>query len=623
VIIGMGVVPLLPFPRDAAQALAQGAGKAKSGGNLAEPKTMMPAWKGSKKRAPGRPSRVEEYQPDAAPAAETRDAANREPIKLPAADANEESTALIVNPKCGRALVGYWKPPRMTRLVMCDLVAGTVLGSFTVPTAAVPMALSDNGEHIAVRFLPEAGAGDECHVEVWNWAEKGLTREVRFLPHDNSVQANERLTFATFLDDSRLVTTTTTNHLMFWEWRGAKLLYVFEKFNPYAAPVVSGNRKYVYATADDRSLAIINSTSFDFAGYHLARGWTDDFRVHPSGSEVLTTSYDAVNRVGESFVNSLPQDRTSSFFQLTPLGLGRLLAFADSTGALFELAEPPEISRPDKGGKTPKTTKPVKGTKPAEKKAGPFVSSIAVHEIDEVTKDDLGTFVYRIDPTKVTTEKIVWVDLAKRVRAWEFSGIDRLAAGGADCWCLSRTDKGKPAHLVPLMLPGAELKEQIAKAVAEPDYYVLKDGGTVKVNLSGLPATDREAALAVLKKQLEQRRVHIGEESDIELVAKVGPYQVRKVQSLAQVGRSALIGQQTHRQLTVEVTLLVKGEPVYSKVFTNNVSLRDKRPDETAQQYYDRNPGTPVEILGTFGLPEIIFGPNGNKPLGSTNIGVK
>ncbi len=55
-------------------------------------------------------------------------------------------------------------------------------------------------------------------------------------------------------------------------------------------------------------------------------------------------------------------------------------------------------------------------------------------------------------------------------------------------------------------------------------------------------------------------------------------------------------------------------------VLANDLSLLDKQPGETSQQYYDRNPGTPLEILGMLNLPKVIFGPNGNKPLGSTNL---
>ena len=68
------------------------------------------------------------------------------------------------------------------------------------------------------------------------------------------------------------------------------------------------------------------------------------------------------------------------------------------------------------------------------------------------------------------------------------------------------------------------------------------------------------------------------------------------------------------------VSLLLRGQPVYSKVLANQVQLIDKRPDETAQQFYDRNPGTPLDALQTLNLPKVIFGPNGNKPLGTTNM---
>jgi hypothetical protein len=605
-----------------ARVLAQGTAKAKPVGKWVEPKTLMPVWKGAKMTLPGRPQKIQTYEPDPYSPGEPDANLKLASIQLPGADANEESTSLIVNAIGRRALVSYWTPGRTgagtARLVMCDLVAGKMLDSVTVPTAAVPMALSDDGEHVAIRFLPEAGPGQESHLEVWNWSAKGISRTIRFLPHDDSLKLNERFTFAAFLDDSRLATLTTMKQLIVWEWRNAKMILVFDKYNPFCDISRSPNGKYLFATARNTSLAVIDTASFDYAGYYNPFGQTDDFRIHPSGTQVLTSSVDGINRVGEGYVRTIPNDRTTSYFPMTPLGLGRLLAFPNND-ALYESIDQPAVSV--KSTK-PANTKPAAKTKSPAKKNSQLVGTIAIQDVDEETKEDLGQVVHRIDSTKVSQGKVTLVDLQHRVRAWEYTAVDRLAAVGPLCWCLTRPEKGQSASLVPLELPGPELKEQVAQIVAEPEYHLLKDGGVVKVNLSGLPAKDREAAIPVLEKQLKFKNVTIGDTSDLELVTKVGPYRVIDITSLAQVGNTlqARFGSYTHRQLTVEVELLLRGQPVYSKVLAKELSLLDKRPNETPQQFYDRNPGTPIEILGTLNLPKVIFGPNGNKPLGSTNM---
>ncbi len=127
-----------------ARALAQGAAKAKPVGKWVEPKTLMPVWKGAKMTLPGRPEKIQTYEPDPYSPVEPDANVKLASIQLPIADANEESTSLIVNAKGRRALVSYWTPGRTgsgnTRMVMCDLEAGKFLDSVTVPTAAVPMA---------------------------------------------------------------------------------------------------------------------------------------------------------------------------------------------------------------------------------------------------------------------------------------------------------------------------------------------------------------------------------------------------------------------------------------------------------------------------------------------------
>lgn len=410
---------------------------------------------------------------------------------------------------------------------------------------------------------------------------------------------------------------TTQNQLIVWEWRIPKLLWIFDKYNPFCDIRLSANRKYLFATTRNTSLAVINTSNFDFAGYYNPRGMTDDFRIHPSAQQVITSSSDRNNHVGAGTVLTIPIDRATAGFHTTQLGLGRLLAFPSTDIALFESVESSaELVKPVKSSKTKQpTSKKSSATKPNQP-----LGTIVVNMIDAETHEDFGPVVHRIDSTKVTTGKVAMVDLEHKVRAWEFTGVDRLSDSGRECWCLTRPEKGKGSALVPLVLPGPELKAQLAQSVSDPEYFLLKGGGVVKVNLTGLPAKDREPAMPVLERQLKQSNVTIADTSDLELVAKVGPYRVSNVMSLAQAGNQALIGKQTHRQLTIEIVLLLKGQPVYSNVLVNDVSLRDKRPDETSQQYYDRNPGTPIEILGLLNLPKVIFGPKGSIPLGSTVV---
>ena len=590
-------------------------------------------WEGSKLQRATAPSDLEPFEPAPVVAASDTNPPPTTAIELPKLELNEQSSSLIVNSKSQRAIIGYVKlgktGSQVTRLVMCDLKSGTVLGSITAPTAAVPLDLADDGEHIVVRFLPQAKPKEESHIEIWRWGESNLTREMRFLPMDeDSLKLNERLTFAAFLDDAHLVTLTTFNQLTFWEWGQAKRLYIYDKCSPLTDFDFTADKKYVFALSSANTMWAINTSTYRPAGYWNPWGWAKDFRLNPTGTYVLTSAVDEAFRPNEAFTISIPRFRLTGSFNTDQLGLGRLLAFPADDYALFESRAPFDPSaRPEKDLKPGKATKPKKSAKPgkAASGAGQPLGTITIQEqnTDRNGSDANGPVVtvHRIDRTKVASGKVTLVDLQHKVRAWEYTGVDRLTASGPQCWCLTEPVKGQSAKLVPLRLPGKELLKQVETLTADPDYFVLKDGGIVKLDLKGLPAADREAAVPLIEKQLQQKRITVAAESDVELVFKMGPVRVQKRTAFRPVGDDIEYTPYIYRQQTMEVFVEHRGRRVHSMTIAYEPSLAgNRRPNESVQQFFDRNPGTPLEILKSLGLPGVMFGPAGNKFLGTTNI---
>ncbi len=107
-----------------------------------------------------------------------------------------------------------------------------------------------------------------------------------------------------------------------------------------------------------------------------------------------------------------------------------------------------------------------------------------------------------------------------QVPLWNFNGMKKTAVAGGVAWFWVCRGEDQPGSLVPGKIPHERLKEQLAKVMELPDFFVLKPGVTVKLNLDGLRG-EKEKVREALTKQLEEEGFQVGDNGTIELVASV------------------------------------------------------------------------------------------------------
>ncbi len=544
-----------------------------------EAKVIKPRWGGVKELLPA-PSGTKWSLSIEAPE-EPATAKRGRPVAIPAkADFFEGLKGLVINPVCRRAVLGYlWErrggpagPPSrrgrgsrgggdaegsQTRIVLCDLQTGRVLGTATTPGQMIPMALSDSGEQLLMRNYV-FGFGKNDTLEIWGLGKSGIIRELQWIAHDNANGPARDIYWARYIDEERLVTASGGGMLTVWRAANAKPLY-YVKINGQGYPALSPDRKYL-AAAMDKQIGILDLSA------------------------------------GEVAV-ALPTPRDPLFqptLALTPKGM-RLVCFAADrvyawdmgTGALYR-----DIL--------------LAGTKDAH-----FGREICCPSEDHVLVGG--------------SHSSVLVDLESQAKVWTYKGHEAVEPLGSVCWfVVSPHDRG--GALVPSVLPHAAAQEQIQKAVQNPDFFVVKPGCTVRLNVAALadPA-EREKAQAALTKKLEANGCQVGPNGAVELVANVETGQKRQL-SYRGMGGPFGPGDATYnfQEYASRVKFVLQGQTLWEVVGGNNpgfmISLKQ---GETVEQYLRAREKPNYDFFTAVELPKLVQKPiAGAGTLGTSEVSV-
>jgi hypothetical protein len=117
-------------------------------------------------------------------------------------------------------------------------------------------------------------------------------------------------------------------------------------------------------------------------------------------------------------------------------------------------------------------------------------------------------------------QQTVLIDLENQVKLWTYQGAELVKRLGELCWFLPNTTPQQAGALVPSPIPQPGVKETLARALQDPNFFVLKPGTTVKLNVEGLPdPAEREKVATALTGRLEANGFEVGPEGTIELVA--------------------------------------------------------------------------------------------------------
>lgn len=511
---------------------AEGQGEAEGAG---EPKTVTPRWSQAQQVFPA--PREEQWKLSIS-APELPSGGRSRPIALPPkSDFFERTTTMVINPACQRAVIGYlWERggPRgegRTRVVLCDLAGGKVLGSATESVKMVPLALDDGGTKVLMR-REGFGLGNQDQLELWHLTPSGIQRLLQWVPHDEARVAERDVKWAAFASRDTLVT-QGGGKLTVWNAATVQPLY-WINCHRGCVPALSPDRKYV-AFAGEREVGILD----------LQAGEVVAFQPAP---------------VPGFF---------APVFAFTPKGT-RLVCAASSRVFVWDTGTGSLVSEmPLSGG-------------------GPLVCPGENYALVG------NTFL---------------VDLEMQAKVWTYQGHGMVGVLGNVCWFVVASPAA--GALIPATLPHSAAKPRIHQAMAAPDFFVLKPGTTVRINVSGLSDPgQREKVAAALREKLLANGCRVGEAGSVELVASTEAGKQREVgyRTFGQIGTRIY----TMQEYISRLKLVWQGQTAWEVTGSNVPGFVHLQEGETLQEVLRRHESPNYAWFAQVELPKMV-----QKPLAS------
>ncbi len=128
-----------------------------------------------------------------------------------------------------------------TRLVMCDLEKGRVVGGATVTAEMVPLALHPDGKHI----LMKSAARNQYEIEIWSMQGNKAVRERTLDPYQAEWKRSKEVQWARFANEKSLILKHANGWVTIWD---------FEAMQPVCHFVIDGGCTPALS-ADGKTLA--------------------------------------------------------------------------------------------------------------------------------------------------------------------------------------------------------------------------------------------------------------------------------------------------------------------------------------------------------------------------------
>ncbi len=212
-------------------------------------------------------------------------------------------------------------------------------------------------------------------------------------------------------------------------------------------------------------------------------------------------------------------------------------------------------------------------------------------------------------------------DIENQVRLWTYRGHDLAESVGDFVLFLVNAGQERPGALVLAPVPAPGFHAALESAVKEPDFFVLKEGVTVKLNVDALPdAAEREKARETLTKKLQERGFQVGPQGSIELVATA---EAGKEQDISYHG-FGINPWKTYkvREYLTRLTFVYQGKNTWQTQGTSVPGVISRREGETIEQILRRSERPNYGFFEHVELPKVLMKPIGPDGLGLSQVSV-
>ena len=213
----------------------------------------------------------------------------------------------------------------------------------------------------------------------------------------------------------------------------------------------------------------------------------------------------------------------------------------------------------------------------------------------------------------------VLVDIETQAKVWTYKGHGRVGVLDGVCW-FEVIDRDNLAS-VSSVLPQPNTVERIQKAVDSPDFFILKPGSAVKLNVTALQDPgEREKAAAALTKKLQANGFQVSPAANVELVASTEPGKKAKVAYRSMRGPSVARAY-TLQEYVSRLKIVYQGETAWDALTTSVPGVFRLSAGETMEEHLKKTEHPNYEWFSKVELPKLVQKPSAGAPtLGTTQI---
>jgi hypothetical protein len=199
------------------------------------------------------------------------------------------------------------------------------------------------------------------------------------------------------------------------------------------------------------------------------------------------------------------------------------------------------------------------------------------------------------------------IDLENQVKLWDYQGAEFAQQFAGMTWFLVTDPFQGPGGLLGAQLPPPAVKDALAKAMSQPDFFVLKPGTTIKIDTTGVDPAGREFVEKALTARLKEAGYDAGPSGTIDLVAQTEIGKDRQV-NYHTFGRP---GSQTYnvRDYYSRVKFVYKGQDVWQTGIGSVPGFIHLGKDETLEAYLKKSEKFNFDWFGKVDLPKLLQKP--------------
>lgn len=215
------------------------------------------------------------------------------------------------------------------------------------------------------------------------------------------------------------------------------------------------------------------------------------------------------------------------------------------------------------------------------------------------------------------------VDLPSLIPLWQYQGAEAAVQGGDTVWFLAHQGNRETGVLFGAELPHPGVQDALEQAMADPNFFAVKPGSRIKLNLDGLPdAKERESIRETLIKQLESKELVVDPAGPVELIARIDPPASKTVTYHGFGGMQSV----SFQEISSHLELQLDGKSLWKRTGTNQPFMVTYNQGQSLQDALKQHEKPNYDVFKQASLPRVLVRPDENRDtrtLGSSQVTTK